>query len=141
MPELCERHVACRACLSDRGETIVRILANENFPGEAVKALRSGGHDVVWVRTDAPGSKDRAILEWGEAEKRLLLTFDKDFGELAYRLRMPASSGVVLFRISISSPTTVAQKVKAVLESRTDWAGYFSVIEDTQIRMRPLPAR
>jgi len=119
----------------------VRILAHENFPGEAVKALRSGGHDVVWVRTDAPGSKDRAILEWGEAEKRLLLTFDKDFGELAYRLRMPASSGVVLFRISISSPTTVAQKVKAVLESRTDWAGYFSVIEDTQIRMRPLPAR
>ena len=117
----------------------MRILANENFPGEAVNVLRSGGHDVVWVRTAAPGSNDRAILEWSEAEKRLILTFDKDFGELAYRLRMPASSGIILFRISISSPTTVAQKVKAVLESRTDWAGYFSVIEDTQIRMRALP--
>ena len=119
----------------------MRILANENFPGEAVKSLRSSGHDVVWVRTDGPGSKDRAILEWAEAEKRLLLTFDKDFGELAYRLRMPASGGVILFRISISSPPTVAEKVKAILESRSDWAGHFSVVEDTQIRMRPLPAR
>ena len=119
----------------------MRILANENFPGEAVEVLRSGGHDVAWVRTDAPGSKDRVILERGESEKRLILTFDKDFGELAYRLRMPASSGIILFRISTSSPTIVAQKIKAVLESRTDWMGHFAVIEDTQIRMRPLPAK
>jgi len=117
----------------------VRILANENFPGEAVKTLRSKGHDVVWVRTDAPGSKDRAILERGEAEKRLILTFDKDFGEMAYRLRIPTSSGVILFRISTPSPSVVAQKILAVLESRTDWSGHFSVIEDTQIRMRALP--
>jgi hypothetical protein len=48
----------------------VRILANENFPGEAVDALRYRGHDVVWIRTDAPGSKDRAVLEWAEAEKK-----------------------------------------------------------------------
>jgi predicted nuclease of predicted toxin-antitoxin system len=93
----------------------VRILANENFPGEAVEVLRSGGHDVAWVRTDAPGSKDRVILERGESEKRLILTFDKDFGELAYRLRMPASSGIILFRISTSSPTIVAQKIKGCI--------------------------
>lgn len=119
----------------------MRILANENFPGEAVDALRYRGHDLVWIRTDAPGSKDRAILEWAEAEKRLLLTFDKDFGELAYRVRMPSSSGVILFRISTLSPAMVAQKVVAVLESRTDWIGHFSVIEDTRIRMRILPSR
>ncbi len=117
----------------------MRILANENFPGEAVKALRSKGHDVVWIRTDAPGSKDRAVLKRGEAEKRLLLTFDKDFGEMAYRLRMPTSSGVILFRISTPSAAIVAQKILAVLESRTDWMGHFSVVEDKQIRMRALP--
>lgn len=119
----------------------MRILANENFPGEAVEALRHRGHNVVWIRTDAPGSKDRAVLEWAEAEKRLLLTFDKDFGELAYRVRMPSSSGVILFRISTLSPSMVAQKVIEVLESRTDWTGHFSVIEDTRIRMRTLPDR
>jgi len=62
MPELCERHVACRACLSIEANHSADF-SNENFQ-ESSQALRSGGHDGVWVRTDAPGSKDRAILEW-----------------------------------------------------------------------------
>ena len=40
----------------------MRFLANENFPGEAVEELRALGHDVLWVRTDAPGSSDEAVL-------------------------------------------------------------------------------
>ena len=34
---------------------MTRVLANENFPGEAVEALRSRGHDVAWVRPPSPG--------------------------------------------------------------------------------------
>jgi len=34
----------------------MRLLTNENFPLDAVEALRSAGHDVAWVRTDAPGT-------------------------------------------------------------------------------------
>jgi len=98
----------------------VRILANENFPEVAIAALRARGHDVVWIRTDAPGSKDRAVLQWAETENRVLVTFDKEFTELAFRFRLPVSSGVILFRITTSSPKSVAQKVVAVLESRTD---------------------
>ena len=116
----------------------MRILANENFPRLAITALRSRGHDVVWVRTDAPGSKDRAILERAEIEKRVLVTFDKDFGEMAFRLKLPISSGVILFRITTPSPTSAAEKVVTTLESRTDWLGHFSVIEDSRIRMRKL---
>ena len=40
----------------------MRFLANENFPGDAVTALGAAGHDIVWVRTAAPGSKDEDIL-------------------------------------------------------------------------------
>ena len=61
----------------------MRFLANENFPGDAVAALKAAGHDIVWVRTVAPGSEDKDILAWAEREARVLLTFDKDFGELA----------------------------------------------------------
>jgi predicted nuclease of predicted toxin-antitoxin system len=57
-----------------------RLLANENFPGAAVEALRSRGHDVAWVRTDAPGSSDREVLHRAVSEARILITFDKDFG-------------------------------------------------------------
>ena len=117
----------------------MRILADENFPGDAVTALRARGHDVVWVRSDAPGSSDPQVLAHAQAEDRILITFDKDFGELAFRSGLPASSGIVLFRISVPSSSYVAQVAVAALESRTDWAGHFAVIEDDRIRMTPLP--
>jgi len=118
----------------------VRILADENFPGTAVAALRQRGHDVLWVRTDHPGASDHTVLRRAQDEKRLVLTFDKDFGELAFRFRLPASCGVLLFRIRMRSPDIVARAVVSLLEGRADWAGYFSVVEDTRVRMTPLPA-
>jgi len=117
----------------------MRILADENFPRDAVTALRARGHDIVWVRSDAPGSSDPQVLARAQAEERILVTFDKDFGELAFRSGLPASSGIVLFRISVPSSLYVAQVAVAALESRTDWAGHFAVIEDDRIRMTPLP--
>lgn len=117
----------------------MRILANENFPEDAVVALRRRGHDVAWVRTDAPGSSDQEVLERAQSEDRIIVTFDKDFGELAFRSKLPASSGIILFRISAPSSVRVAQVAVAVLESRSDWAGHFAVIEDYRIRMTPLP--
>jgi predicted nuclease of predicted toxin-antitoxin system len=81
------------------------ILANENFPLDAVEALRAAGHNVIWKRTEAPGSSDEAILARAQAENRILVTFDKDFGELVYRLGLPASCGIILFRISTPSST------------------------------------
>ena len=69
----------------------MRILANENFPGDAIAALRLRGHDVAWVRTDAPGSSDWKVLERAQTEDRVLITFDKGFGELARRGRVRSS--------------------------------------------------
>ena len=69
----------------------MRFLADENFPGDAVAALRSTGHDVTWVRTAMPGSADADILETAQRERRVLLTFDRDFGELAWRQRARTS--------------------------------------------------
>jgi predicted nuclease of predicted toxin-antitoxin system len=117
----------------------MRILANENFPADAVEALRQHGHDVTWIRTDAPGSRDPEILQRAQVEDRISVTFDKDFGELAFRARLPASSGVILFRISAPSSAYVAQVAVAALESREDWGGNFAVVEDHRIRVTPLP--
>ncbi len=117
----------------------MRILANENFPAVAVEDLRHRGHDVVWVRTEAPGSSDREVIGRAASDGRLLVTFDKDFGELVFRAGLPSPAGVVLFRIRAVSPAHVAQIAAAVLESRTNWSGHFSVIEENRVRMTPLP--
>ncbi len=78
----------------------MRLLANENFPSDAVRTLRKRGHDVLWLRTDAPGCRDDDVLALARKEVRVLVTFDKDFGELAFRANLPSSCGIILFRIT-----------------------------------------
>jgi predicted nuclease of predicted toxin-antitoxin system len=87
----------------------MRFLANENLPLDVVEAIRSVGHDVAWIRTDAPGIKDHEVLARALNEKRVLLTFDKDFGELAYRFGLPPDCGIVLFRVHANSPSSARE--------------------------------
>ncbi len=119
----------------------MRFLANENFPLDAVEALGQNGHDVLWIRVESPGISDREVLSRAQAENRILLTFDKDFGELAFRSRLPASVGIILFRIRVPSASVVAEKVAKVISLRDDWYGHFTVIEEDKIRMRDLTVR
>src|SRR5437899_3089270 len=116
----------------------MRFLANENFPGAAVMALETAGHDIVWVRKAAPGTSDREALTWAAREGRILLTFDKDFGELAKGSVLPVSCGVVLFRLPMPKPGEVGQRLADLITSRDDWAGHFSVVEPGRVRMRRL---
>lgn len=117
----------------------MRLCANENIPEDCVLRRRQEGHDVSWVRETEPGSPDDAVLARAAAEGRLLITFDKDFGELIFRRGAKSSQGVVLFRIAQPSAAVVAERVAGVLASRDDWPGHFSVVEDFTIRMRRLP--
>lgn len=118
----------------------MRFLADENFPGAAVLALREAGQDVVWILTEARGSPDEDVLKRAIVENRILITFDKDFGELAFHAGLPTSCSVVLFRIPMLSPSSIAKIAVTALTSRDDWAGHFAVIEVDRIRMIPLSA-
>ena len=117
----------------------MRLLANENIPGDTVTALRAAGHDVSWVRSDAPGSSDRDVLARAMSENRILLTFDKDFGELAWREGLPVTCGVILFRLPMPPPAAAGRTIAEIVSGRDDWSGHFAVIEPGRIRMRPLP--
>lgn len=118
----------------------MRILANENFPQVAVLALRGAGHDVLWARTEMPGASDEDVMARAAAEQRLLVTFDTGFGELVYRRGLPPACGVVVFRLAIPSPELAADRTLGVLQSRTDWEGQFAVVQETRVRLRPLPS-
>lgn len=116
----------------------MRFLANENFPGTAVTELRAAGQDVVWVRTAAPGLADVEVLAWAERDARVLLTFDKDFGELARTAGLSPSCGVALFRLTMPRPDAIGKSLAPLVLSRADWQGRFSVVEPGRVRMRPL---
>src|SRR3954463_11101569 len=101
----------------------MRFLADENFPGAAVRTLREAGHDIVSVTDDAPGSGDSDVLRRAAREGRVLLTFYKDFGELARHAALPAACGVVLFRVAMPRPSDVAASLMGLIKARDDWAG------------------
>jgi hypothetical protein len=116
----------------------MRFLADENVPDEAIKVLRDAGNDVIGMGDDAPGSSDADVLARAAREKRVLLTFDKDFGELAKASPLPAGCGVILLRIPMPRPHSVGQELADLIMARDDWAGHFSVIEPGRVRMRQL---
>jgi predicted nuclease of predicted toxin-antitoxin system len=117
----------------------LRILANENFPGPVIQFLRASGHDVASVKESMRGASDADVLAAAQVQGRLVVTFDKDFGELAFRSLLPSTCGVVLFRLNGDSPAADNARAIAVLTSREDWSGHFAVVTDDRLRMRPLP--
>jgi predicted nuclease of predicted toxin-antitoxin system len=118
----------------------MRFLTNENVALSVVDGLRQVGNDVLSAKESMRGQPDTDILARAMAESRVLVTFDKDFGELAFRSRLPASCGVVLFRITQRGRPEDVQRVLDALKGRDDWSGAFWTVTDTRIRRRSLPA-
>lgn len=115
------------------------FLPDENFPRVAVDALRQAGFDLLWIAELDPGAADEDVLALCVHTGRVLLTFDKDFGALAFRLKLPAHPGILLFRL-LESPEEVAQIAVAALRSRDCWTSQFSVITRDRIRTRAIPS-
>jgi predicted nuclease of predicted toxin-antitoxin system len=119
---------------------MMRFLANENFPVMSVRYLRSAGYDVAYGSEDAPGAEDSEVLTRAVREGRIILTFDRDYGELIYRRRMPSPVGVVYFRYFPATPEEPAQDLLRLLSIESiSLEGSFTVVERTQLRQRPLP--
>jgi predicted nuclease of predicted toxin-antitoxin system len=98
----------------------MRVIANENVMATVVSELRARGHDVLWIRESMPGTTDDTILARAQSEERLVLTHDKDFGELAFRYGLPAECGVILIRLGGTSRQSDFEYVLTVIDSRED---------------------
>lgn len=118
----------------------MRFLANENFPRTSVNRLRELGYSIASVIEDSPGATDADVLVRATNEERIILTFDRDYGELIYRLGMPSPRGVVYFRYVPLTPDEPAQDLLRLLNLEgVSLEGRFTVLERTQVRQRPLP--
>jgi len=92
----------------------VKLLADEGVDAAIVARLRADGHDIVYVAELSPGITDDAVLELANADERILMTTDKDFGELVFRLRR-AMVGVRYINL-----TRFARRLSAMGLTRSD---------------------
>jgi len=113
---------------------MTKFLADENVPLKAVKALKRKGLDIVSVIELSPGLKDKEVLNLANKEERIIVTFDKDFGELVVRQRAKVK-GLILLRFIPKSPQQVAEKIWQVLESEIPLENNLLVIREHTIRV------
>ncbi len=117
----------------------MKFLANENFPQPSVQLLRSAGYDVESIVERQRGISDSEVIELAVREQRIILTFDRDYGELLFRYAADAPPAVVYFRVKGSTPLTTGEILLELLHRGVVLVKYFTVIEHTGIRQRMLP--
>ena len=117
----------------------MRLLPDENIPMESVRALRSAGHDVFAAAEGPLGEPDSRHLQRAIAEDRLIVTFDRDFGEMVTRGPARPSAGVLLLRVvPKNSGEVTALLLDLFSRPGITWRNHLSVVDRTHLRQRPI---
>jgi len=118
----------------------MRWLADENLPLAAIVFLRACGGDVLEVAESAPGVADQEVLRLARDTDRLLLSFDRDHGELIFRRAARAPLGVGYLRLEPPLPEVLNALLYAVLAmGEAALLGKFTVVTQHGTRQRALP--
>lgn len=117
----------------------MRFLADENFPRASIVRLRAENHDVLAAAEDFAGQSDESVLARASKEQRVLLTFDRDYGNLIFRARLTPPAGVIYLRFEPQFPQEPAEVVLALLSSSIRILGRYAVVEPPRIRLRDMP--
>ena len=116
----------------------MKFLADECCDAGLVASLKKDSHDVLYVLEKKPGATDDEVLLDAYNERRILVTEDKDFGELVYRLKKPAE-GIILIRVEVEQRHMKWPRLKKLIEQyETRLSGHFVVIDIEKFRFRPL---
>ena len=113
----------------------MRFLADESCDFAVVRALRAAGYDVGTVSDLTPGAEDHIVAALAASESRVLLTEDKDFGQLAYATGH-STSGVMLIRYPARARSALGAAIVAVVAEFGDrLIGSFVVVEPGRARL------
>lgn len=117
----------------------MRFLADENVSRFVIERLRAAGFEVTWIGMSAAGASDADVLAIASREGLVLITEDRDFGEMVVRQGF-AVHGLVLLELDRLSNAAEADFVTAIVSAHADkLSGNLLVIEPGRVRIRPLP--
>ena len=118
----------------------MRLLANENIPSPVIVSLRGIGHDVHAIAERTPGATDEQVLKIASTEQRVIMTFDRDYGELVYLRGLPVPPAIVFLRFVPRSPSEASLILRTLFSNHEESVlGHFVVVSRDRYRRRPLP--
>jgi predicted nuclease of predicted toxin-antitoxin system len=114
----------------------VLILAYEDIDYPIIKNLRSQGFMIVSILEETPSISDASVLEVALKLNAIVLTNDKDFGDLVIRQKLP-HRGIILLRLSNKDLTEITKIITDVLQNYTDkLPNLFTVVRDKSVKFR-----
>ena len=113
---------------------MTKLLADENIPKETVNLLKEQGVDVISVQDFSSGLSDRDILELANAKGRIVLTFDKDFGQIIFKEKYK-SQGLILLRFVPESPQQISKRNLQLLATKIRIEKNVVVIKEDNVKV------
>jgi predicted nuclease of predicted toxin-antitoxin system len=118
---------------------LYRIVADENIDARIIEKLRENSISVRSIREELQGATDVEVLDFATRDKSLIVTLDKDFGELVFSYHRP-SVGIVLLRYEPEERESIAEALVSTLVAHpTELNNAFSVLTTKRLRIRFLP--
>ena len=115
----------------------MKLLANENFPYKSIYYLKEKGYDILSIGMDNPSIKDSEIMTIAINEKRTILTFDRDYGELIFRHNYKPEKGVIYLRLDKYEPEQPGLIIDEILTNKeVDLTRALTVVDKNGLRQR-----
>ena len=116
----------------------MRFVADESVDRSLVTFLRQADHDVLYFAETDRSTDDEAILDLAKSEHRILITRDKDFGELVYRMRK-LHSGILLVRAEELTSMVRSRLIADFIQTNLDMlTGFFIIVQPGTARFRKM---
>ena len=115
----------------------MKLLANENIPLKSVEFLKKNGLDVLYIGNDYTGITDLEVIQLAIDQKRTIITFDRDYGELIFKHGLKPAEGVIYIRISEYEPDYPGKLIfKLITSQKFEFSNRLSVVDPDSVRQR-----
>ena len=115
---------------------MMKYLADESLEYPVITFLRANAIDIIAVRDIMKGATDQDIIDFAFKNELLIITSDKDFGELTFRLKRP-NWGIILLRLAeLDNADKANLLLNAITKLTPELKNKFIVIDKVKIRIR-----
>lgn len=117
---------------------MTRYIADENFPYPSFEFLVSNDVDIIHVGTEFPSIADYEVIRIAGTASRVLITLDRDHGELIFTGTTAPPPGVIYFRIPQYRPTYLGEVLLEMIADGMEFEGFFTVVSPRGTRRRTI---